>query len=75
MKFNQKYPEQADAVKVFPEKMIGPHAPLQVTDTLQQSWRSYPCVGCGTPTSWRDLSDGIPTPVCSEECAGGREIS
>jgi hypothetical protein len=68
VKFDEKYPDKVSAVQVYPGNLMGPHKEVWVTETLCQSWRMYPCVVCGKRTGWRDASEGVTSPMCSEEC-------
>lgn len=68
MKFDLKYPDKANAQKVYPDKLMGPHPEIWVTDTFAQTWRMYPCSICGARTGWRTIGEGYSAAVCSDEC-------
>jgi hypothetical protein len=63
MHFDSKFPFNAK-----PQTEDLNPQPVDVTTTLQQSWRMTPCMICGQPTSWRKIYDDVLAPVCSEEC-------
>ena len=69
MKLDDRYPDKADPLKLYPANLIGPHPEVAVTPVLRQSWRSYPCIACGTRTGWRLDVGGAYAPVCSDDCA------
>lgn len=68
VKFDAKYPDKVNPQKVYPDKLMGPHKEIYVTESLVQTWRMYPCSMCGERTGWRDLSENVSVCVCSEEC-------
>lgn len=68
MKFDAKYPDKANAAKLFPDKLMGPHKEIVVSSEVTQSWRVYPCSACRTPTGWRYCTSEYTSPACSEEC-------
>jgi hypothetical protein len=72
MKFDEKYPDKVNPQKVYPDKLMGPHKEIWVTESLVQTWRSYPCL-CGTRTGWRSVGEGYSTAVCSDECLAQSE--
>jgi hypothetical protein len=71
MKFDAKYPDKTNALKLNPDKLMGPHKEVVVTSEVMQSWRVFPCGACGALTGWRfsaPNADYPPSPACSEEC-------
>ena len=71
VKFDAKYPDKVNPQKVYPDKLMGPHKEIYVTETLVQTWRMYPCSVCGQRTGWRDISQGVSVCICGEECTLG----
>lgn len=68
MKFNLKYPDKISASKLFPDKLMGPHPEIHVTDEVTQTWRNFPCAICRAITSWQYFGPDYTVPACSEEC-------
>lgn len=68
MKFNDKFPEATDALKLNTTKLLGPHPEVEVAPGIRQSWRVYPCSNCRKPNSWRVDFDDMELNVCSDEC-------
>jgi hypothetical protein len=69
MKFDLKYPDKANAQKVYPDKLMGPHEEVWISENFAQTWRMYPCSVCGARTGWREVGADYSVPLCSEECA------
>lgn len=68
MKFDLKYPDKVDPKQVYPNKLMGPHPEIWVTENLGQTWYRRPCVVCRTLTGWRTVGEGYSSPICSDEC-------
>ena len=68
VKFDEKYPDKKNPQKLWPDRLMGPHPEVWVNDALVQTWRMYPCSICKAYTGWREMSQGVPITLCSEEC-------
>lgn len=69
MKFDSKHPDKVNPQKLWPDRLMGPHPEVAVSVLIRQSWRTFACIACHQPTSWRVNLGDCHAPACSEECA------